>query len=97
MAASKKLVFIPAINKNTWLLMTKRLQGACLRDYTVQPCSEDRTRSVAELETLLSARDSFTEKLPAFSKIRFDNHDFWKEQIQLRNAETGLIPNVERD
>jgi hypothetical protein len=88
MAASKQLVCIPALNKNTWLLITKRLQGACLRDYSVQPCTEDRTRSVAELEKLLTAKDSFTEKLPAFSKIRFDDYDFWKEQIEFRNAES---------
>jgi len=90
MAASKQLVYIPALNKNTWLLMTKRVQGACLRDYSVKPCTEDRTRSVAELESLLSAKDSFTAKLPAFSKISFDDHDFWKKQIELRNAESEL-------
>jgi hypothetical protein len=96
MAASKQLVYIPKLNKNTWLLMTKRLQGACLRDYSVQPCSEDRTKSAADLERFLKDKDTFTEKLPAFSKIRFDDHDFWKEQIRLRNVESGLEPAVLR-
>lgn len=96
MAASKQLVFIPAINKSTWLLMTKRKDGACLRDYSVYPCREDRMRSLTDLEMLLAGDDSYFEKLPAFSKIPFAEHEFWKEQIELRNAESRLVPSVER-
>lgn len=96
MAASKQLVFIPEINKTTWLLMTKREDGACLRDYSVQPCREDRTRSVTDLEKLLGKDGSYFEKLPAFSKIPFGEHDFWKQQVELRNAELGLPTNVNR-
>lgn len=97
MAASKQLVYIPAVNKNTWLLMTKRGQGTCLRDYSVNPVAEDRTKSTADLKRLLAVDGSFTERLPAFSKIPFAKSDFWRKQIELRNAESGLVSNNQRN
>lgn len=90
MAASKRLVFIPEINDKTWLLMTNRVQGTCLRDYSTLTISEDRTYSLKELDVFLNNKGSYSERLPSFSKIPFNDKSFWKEQIEFRNRESGL-------
>jgi len=96
MAASKKLVYLPTINRNTWLLMTKVEQGTCLRDYSTSPPKPDRAYSFDDLEALLAQDGSYSERLPAFSRIPYSDEEFWREQIAFRNAESGLSSSVDK-
>jgi hypothetical protein len=95
MAASKRLVYLPAVNSKTWLLMTNVEQGTCLRDYSTSPPTPNRTYSLDDLEALLAQDVSYSERLPAFSRIRYSDEPFWREQIAFRNAESGLSSTVD--
>lgn len=95
MAASKQLVFLPMVNAKTWLLMTKRKQGTCLRDYSTTPHTSIRSYSLDELDAMLAQDGSYSEKPPAFSRIPFSDEVFWREQIAFRNAESGRHGGVE--
>ncbi len=90
MAASKTLVFIPSINPNTWLLLTKLEDSTCLRDYSTSPCVENRSFSTTAIKELLQQNDGRSEQLSSFSGIPFSDEDFWREQIEFRNIESGL-------
>ena len=92
MAASKNLVYLPTINDSTWLLMSRRGQSTCLRNYLVSPHEEDRRYSLDTVKTLLD-NGGFSENLPAFNNISYQQEEFWREQINLRNAEYGLVPD----
>lgn len=94
-AASKKLVYLPEINKSTWLLMTKVGQGACLRDYTTSPRNDDRRFTTEQLEEMLEQDGTYSEKLSSFSGIKYTDDPFWREQIEFRNAESGLTASVD--
>lgn len=96
MAASKQLVYLPALNRDTWLLMTRVEQGACLRDYRTSPPLEDRSYSTDQLTSMLSQDDSFSEKLSSFSRIPHTDEEFWREQIEFRNAESNLTTSIDQ-
>ncbi|WP_164104445.1 hypothetical protein [Candidatus Laterigemmans baculatus] len=90
MLASKALVYIPDLNKHTWLLMTRRKDSVCLRDYFPADGSapkEDRTRNRSDIERLLKNGDSHYESLSTFTEVGYQDIDFWRDQIELRNAE----------
>lgn len=95
-AASKKLVYLPMVNPTTWLLMTKLKQGTCLRDYSTSPLTPNRTYTLDALEELLAQDGSYSERLPAFSRIPYYDEAFWREQIAFRNAESGLSITVDK-
>jgi len=95
MASAKQSVFIPSINSKTWLLMTNRIQSTCLRDYSLSKTSEDRTFSLKELNDLLRRKDSYSERLPSFTRVPFNDFLFWREQIEFRNQESGFSGTVE--
>jgi hypothetical protein len=87
----KRLVYIPEVNKrdkvDTWRLLTQG-RGTCLRNYLApNPPTEDRSFSVGEIKEMLKTEGAYSEKLPTFSKISYEDDSFWREQIELRNLE----------
>jgi hypothetical protein len=94
-AASKKLVYLPQVNESTWLLMTKVRQGTCLRDYSTSPAKEDRRFTTKQLEEMLEQDGAYSERLSSFSRVQHTDDAFWREQIEFRNAESGLTAFVD--
>ena len=96
MAASKQLVYIPSVNPQTWLLITKVMDGACLRDYSASPPLEIRNFTTTELVQMLNEDGTFSECMSSFSKIPHTDVEFWREQIEFRNKESGLTDSPEQ-
>jgi hypothetical protein len=58
------LIYAPAINKQTFLHFSWRGQACCLRDYTSDPPSKDRTRSTLEVRALINREEPCGARRP---------------------------------
>ena len=87
MSNSKQLVYIPSVRKNTWLLMSKRVNTVHLREYSDSGVEIIEKTSLKEVEDLLAQPDAYTERASIFNRVRVDSVAFWNEQIRVRNLE----------
>ncbi|QDU82610.1 hypothetical protein Pla110_43710 [Polystyrenella longa] len=85
-----RLVYIPEINSKTWLLLTKKGNSTCLRDYTKDSVKKIRDYSLEEIEELLSHEENFQEFANYYVRIDVKSHKHWREEIGQRNIESGL-------
>ena len=84
-----RLVYLPDVEADTWMMWTTSGQGSCLRDYRVAPRKEVRTFSTADIEAMLTRPDHFWEMAP---HVSYKDDEFWQEQISFKNVESGLPP-----
>lgn len=91
MASSKKLVYIPSIQKDTWLLLSQRGRTVYLRDYSTGQPEIIRKTTVAEIDELLARPGAYSERVAVFNRVRVTSAEFWCEQIRSRNVELDTV------
>jgi hypothetical protein len=82
-----RLVYLPTVERGSWLLWTISGVGSCLRDYRFNPTREMWDRSRDEIDRLLATPGHVWEMA---EDISYTERDFWCEEIRMKNVETGL-------
>lgn len=82
-----KFIYIPAIEKNSWLHWSFRGSSSCIRDFRSSKTKEIRSYSTTEIAAYLCQPDSFEEPAPP---VAYEHHLYWQDQIRVRNIESGF-------
>lgn len=87
MSKSKQLVYMPSLRKDTWLLMSKRLNTVHIREYSESGVEIIEKMNLEKAENLLAQPNAYVERDASFNRVSVDSIDFWNEQIRFRNIE----------
>lgn len=82
------LVYLPAVNDQSWLHWSHRGEASCLRLYTQNGVRRVGPRTTREVQRRLDEHGAKQEPAP---RVPHDRIVYWQETIRLRNIESGFV------
>ena len=84
-----KLVYIPTINRNTWLHLTRKGQSTCLRDFSREPRpAPTRAYKWTEIQELLELSGSHEVKPPPHHE--HTEVPYWQNIVRMFNGDPNF-------